>query len=156
MISMTGLDDWKFLEGTWKARSAEENTFGEEGYVEGEHVFKVDLGGKFVTGRERSYQGEREIHTALSVLFYDEEESLLRRKTFFSYGFVNNEVEIERDGSMVRFEIVMEPVPEFFKGTKWRSYLRKVSDDTVLDGLESYKDGINYSLFGETILKRVK
>lgn len=151
-----GLDDWKFLEGTWKARSAEEHSFGEEGYVEGEHVFKVDLGSKFITGRERSYQGEREIHTALSVMFHDEEENLLRRKTFFSYGFVNNEVEIERNESLVRFEINMEPVPKSFKGTKWRSYLKKVSEDTVLDGLESSKDGKNYSLFGETILKRVK
>lgn len=153
---MVGLDDWRFLEGTWHARSAEEDAFGEEGYVEGEHVFKADLGGKFITGRERSYQGEREIHTALSVLFYDEEEGLLRRKTFFSYGFVNNEVEIERDGPMVRFEIEMEQVPESFKGTRWRSYLKRVSDDTVLDGLESSQDGVNYSLFGETVLKRVK
>jgi hypothetical protein len=51
-------------------------------------------------------------------MFCDEEENLLRRKTFFSYGFVKNEVEIYRDESMVRFEIDMEPVPEFFKGTK--------------------------------------
>jgi hypothetical protein len=69
---------------------------------------------------------------------------------------VNNEVEIERDESMVRFEINMEPVPKFFKGTKWRSYLKKVSEDTVLDGLESSQDGLNYSLFGETKLVRIR
>jgi len=52
-----------FLEGKWKATAVEENSFGEEGVVEGDNEFKVDLGGKFITGRERSYQGEREVHT---------------------------------------------------------------------------------------------
>ena len=88
-------------------------------------------------------------------MFYDEEENLLRRKTSFSYGFVNNEVEIERDESMVRFEIDMEPGPEFFKGLHWRRYLRKVSEDTVLDGLESSPDGADYGLFGETITSQI-
>lgn len=149
------MDEWKFLEGKWKARSVEEGAFSEEGYVEGDHEIRVDLGGKFLVHRERSYQGEREIHTMLGVIFYDEEEGLLRRKNFFSYGFVNNEVEIERDEGFVRFKITMEPVPEFFKGTHWRSYLRKVSDDVVLDALESSKDGVNYELFGETRMERV-
>ena len=150
------LDSWRFLEGTWKARSAEENAFGEEGYVEGDHVFKVDLSGKFIVGRERSYQGEREIHTALSVMFYDEEDNLFRRKTFFSYGFVNNETEFMHGEDIIRFEINMEPVPEYFKGTKWRSFIRKISDDKLLDGLESSQDGVNFELFGETELIRVK
>ena len=50
----------------------------------------------------------------------------------------------------------MEPIPEFFKGTKWRSYIKKVSEDKVLDGLESSQDGVKYDLFGETLLTRVK
>ncbi len=151
-----GLDAWLFLEGKWKARSVEEDAFGEEGVVEGDHEFKVDLGGKFIVQRERSYQGEREIHSMLGVMFYDEEAGRLIRKNFFSYGFVNNEVEYERDGDTVKFEITMEPIPEFFKGTHWRSYLRKVSDDVVIDALESSKDGVEYSLFGETRMERVK
>ena len=151
-----GLESWMFLEGKWKARAVEENSFGEEGVVEGDNEFKVDLGGKFITGRKRSYQGEREVHTLLTVLFYDEEEKLLKRKSFFSYGFVNNEVEIESEDGFVRFQITMEPVTEFFKGTVWRSYIRKVSDDVVLEGLESSKDGVEYALFGETRMERVR
>lgn len=150
-----GLDEWKFLEGKWKAKSVEENAFGEEGIVEGDHEFTIDLGGKFIVQRERSYQGEREIHSMLGVMFYDEVAGILRRKNFFSYGFVNNEEEIERSEGFVRFQITMEPVPEFFKGTHWRSYLKKVSDDVVLDALESSKDGIEYTLFGETKMERV-
>lgn len=155
LVVVMGLDEWRFLEGKWKARSVEEDAFGEEGIVEGDHEFKVELGGKFLVQRERSYQGEREIHTMLGVMFYDEEEKLLRRKSFFSYGFVNNEVEIERSDGFVRFEITMEPVPEFFKGTHWRSYVRKVSDDVVVDALESSEDGSNFTLFGETRMERV-
>ena len=151
-----GLESWMFLEGKWKARAVEENSFGEEGVVEGDNEFKVDLGGKFITGRERSYRGDTEVHTLLTVMFYDEEAKLLRRKAFFSYGFVNNEVEIESSDGFVRFQITMEPITEFFKGTVWRSYIKKVSDDVVLEGLESSKDGVEYTLFGETRMERVK
>lgn len=151
-----GLDKWKFLVGKWKAWSNEEDAFGEEGIVEGDHEYKLDLGGGFITQRERSYQGEREIHTMLGVMFFDEEAKLLRRKSFFSYGFVNNEVEIERGEGFVRFQITMEPIPEFFKGMQWRSYIRKVSDDEVVEALESSKDGVEYTLFGETRMTRVK
>ncbi len=151
-----GLDEWRFLEGKWKARSVEEDAFGEEGIVEGDHEFKVELGDKFIVQRERSYQGEKTIHTMLGVMFYDEEAKLLRRKSFFSYGFVNNEVEIERGEGFVWFVISMEPVPEFFKGKHWRSYLKKVSEDEVIEALESSKDGVEFILFGETRMVRVK
>ena len=49
-----GLDKWKFLVGKWKAWSNEEDAFGEEGIVEGDHEYKLDLGGGFITQRERS------------------------------------------------------------------------------------------------------
>lgn len=155
-LVLTGIDDWKTLIGEWKARSSQENEFGEEGYVDSVHKFKMDLGDGFITGRERSYQGDKEIHTMLSVLWYDGEEDLFRRKSFFSYGFVNNEVEYYRDENTLRFEITMEPITPFFKGTKWRSYITKVDDDTLIEGLESSKDGGEYTLLGETVMKRVK
>ena len=151
-----GLDEWMFLEGKWKAKSVEEDAFGEEGIVEGDHEFTIELGDKFIVQRERSYQGERTIHTMLGVMFYDEEAKLLRRKSFFSYGFVNNEKEIERSEGFIRFEIMMEPVPDFFKGTHWRSYIKKISDDIVVEALESSKNGVEYTLFGETRMERVK
>ncbi len=41
--------------GEWKAASAEENEFGEEGIIEGRHVFTEELGGAFIVASARGW-----------------------------------------------------------------------------------------------------
>ena len=91
-----------------------------------------------------------------SLMYYDPGRDRFLRKTAFSYGFVNNEVEYFRDGNVIRFEIEMEPVTAFFVGTRWRSFTEKVSEDEVREGLEVAKGDGDYENFGITVLKRVK
>ena len=50
------LDDWRFLVGEWKAAAVGDGEFGEEGVVEGKHVFTEELGGKFIVGRHESWE----------------------------------------------------------------------------------------------------
>ncbi len=149
------LDAWRFLVEEWKAASAEENEFGEEGVIEGRHVFTEELGGSFIVCKHESWQGERPVNSSISLLYYDPGSDRFLRKSAFSYGFVNNEVEIYRDEGVIRFEIEMAPVTAFFVGTRWRSFIEKVSEDEVREGLEVARGDEDYESFGVTVLKRV-
>lgn len=48
------------------------------------------------------------LNKSISILFYDDVEKKFRRKTFFSYGFVNNEMECARTKSEIKFDVTME------------------------------------------------
>ena len=58
------------------------------------------------------------LNKSISIFFYDGIGKKFRRKTFFSYGFVNNEVECARTKNEITFDIIMEPLPKQFEGTK--------------------------------------
>lgn len=90
------------------------------------------------------------------MLFYDVAEKRLKRKTFFSYGFVNNEVEYSRSRDRIKFDIVMEPLPKNFEGTRWRSFMKKISDNKITMGLEVAKGGEEFKKYGETTLVKEK
>lgn len=77
------------------------------------------------------------------------------RKTFFSYGFVNNEVEFERNEDFIHFDVVSEPAPQAFDDMRWRLYLRKVSDTEILDGLEAAKRREDFVSYREVTLKKI-
>ncbi len=104
------------------------------------------------TGENRS-EGQL-LNKSVSVLFYDGLTRKFRRKTFFSYGFVNNEVEYARTKNEIRFDIVMEPLPKQFEGTKWRSYIRRISDTKIAMGLETSRNGKEFRPYGESMLEK--
>ena len=89
-------------------------------------------------------------------MFFDGAEQKFKRKTFFSYGFVNNEVEYLRNEKEVRFDITMEPLSKSFQGTRWRSFTRKISEDKVAVGLEVTKESEEFKSYGETIMVKTK
>jgi hypothetical protein len=143
------LDNWKFLIGKW--RGTAKNEFGEEGTVDSIHVFSEDLGGKFITGKHETWNAGKLVHKAASFLYYDPMENKFRRKEIYSYGFVNNEVEYARSDAEIKFDVVSEPSPKQFEGVRWRSYIRKISDDKIAMGLEQAKGEREFERFGETI-----
>jgi hypothetical protein len=149
LSSSSPLDEWKFLIGRWKGTAKDK--FGEEGVVESTHVFSTELGEKFITGKHEAWNAGKLVHKAASFLYYDPREEKFRRKDIFSYGFVNNEVEYARTDKEIRFEVVSEPSPKQFKGIRWRSYIRKISDNKIAIGLEWAKGEGEFESFGETI-----
>jgi hypothetical protein len=152
MSEKSPLSDWRFLIGTWK--SSAEGQFGEKGVVEGVTVISYEPSEAFITAKGENWCEGRLLNKSISVLFCDSSEKKFRRKTFFSYGFVNNEVECARTKDEIRFDIVMEPLPKQFEEMKWRSFIRKISDNKVAMGLEVAKKADEFKNYGETILTK--
>ena len=87
-------------------------------------------------------------------MFYDKAAGKFRRETFFSYGFVNHETEASRADAEIRFDVVVEPQPKEFAGLRWRSFLRRLSDEEIATGLEVAKAGEDFRPYGEVRLQR--
>jgi len=144
------LDEWRFLDGKWKGTSKDE--FGEKGITESVAVFSMEPSEKFILGKEEGWCEGRLLNRSISLLFFDKAQGKFKRKSFFSYGFVNNEVEYARSSDEIRFEVQVEPLPKEFEGIRWRSYMKKISDTKVAMGLEMAKGEGEFKRYGETIL----
>jgi hypothetical protein len=154
MIMASPLDDWKFLVGEWKGETKSAKEFGEEEKIEGKATFAFDPSDRFITSRGETWSVGKLVNKSISIMFYDGVEQKLKRKTFFSYGFVNNEVELSRNDSEIKFEVTIEPVQRQFEGTRWRSFIRKISDTKIAVGLEIAKGEEPFRAYGEEILTK--
>lgn len=152
MTDKKPLDDWIFLIGSWGGGS--EDQFGDEGRIDTTAEFTSKLGGEYIMGVIESERDGSLENASIIMMFYDARNKVFRRKTFFSYGFVNNEVEYERSENEIRFEVESEPTPQAFDGMRWRSYIQRVSDMEIRMGLEAAKEGEDFKCYGETILKK--
>lgn len=150
MSSGSPLDDWRFLVGEWKGSAKDQ--FGEKGVIEGTVVFSMEPSEKFIMGRHEARHEGRILNRSISLLFYDKSQQRFLRKSFFSYGFVNNEVENVRSNNEIRFDVQVEPLPKEFEGIRWRSYIRKISEKKVAMGLEMARKGEDFKRYGETVL----
>jgi hypothetical protein len=149
------LDDWRFLVGTWKGKT-KAGQFGEKGVIEGKVVFSCEPSDSFIMGVGENWCEGRLLNKSVSILLYDDGEKKLKRKTFFSYGFVNNEVECARTKDIVKFDITTEPLSkQVGPGMLWRSTVRKISDIMIATGLEAAKPGQEFKSYGESILEKV-
>jgi hypothetical protein len=153
MIS-SPLQNWHFLVGEWRGYSKDQ--FGGEGLIETSSLFTLEMNARYLMSvHEARREGSLE-NQSMALMFYDTRNGRFLRKTFFSYGFVNNEVEFESSESEIRFEITSEPTPEAFDKMRWRSYIHRISDNEVRMGLESANEGEDFVSYGETIMERVK
>jgi hypothetical protein len=155
MSKKSPLDDWRFLIGTWKSKT-EGGQFGETGVIEGVAVFSYEPSEAFIMAKGENWCEGRLLHKSVSILFFDSAGKMFRRKTFFSYGFVNNEVECARTKSEIKFDVTSEPLPKQFEGTRWRSFIRKISDTQIATGLEVAKGTGEFQSYGETVFTKTK
>ncbi len=126
--------------------------FGEKGVTENVTVFTLEPSENFIMGKSEAWNEGRLVNRSIGLLFYDKNEQRFKRKSFFSYGFVNNEVEYSRNSNEIRFDIIVEPLPKQFEGIRWRSYIRKISEKNVAMGLEMARGEEEFRRYGETIL----
>jgi len=150
----TPLDEWRFLVGKWKGET-KSGQFGVKGVIHGTVVFECEPSSLFITGKEENKCGGELVNRNISILFYDSAEGKFKRKTFFSYGFVNNEVECERTGKEIKFDITMEPTAKQYTGVKQRSHIRKLSETRMATGLEFAKGKEEFKNFGEAIFEKI-
>ncbi|MCJ7423840.1 hypothetical protein MUP01_06180 [Candidatus Bathyarchaeota archaeon] len=155
MSAASPLEEWRFLIGTWKGK-ADGGQFGQKGAVEGIGVFSCEPSAMFIMATGENWCEGQLLNKSISILFYDAVERKFRRKTFFSYGFVNNEVECSRTRNEVKFDVTMEPLPKQFEGTRWRSFIRRISDSKVAMGMEVAKEGEEFKSYGESILEKTE
>jgi hypothetical protein len=155
MVEKSPLDDWRFLIGTWKGK-ADGGQFGVKGTIEGVVVFSCEPSALFVMGTGENRSEGKLLHKSVSILFYDNKEKKFRRKTIFSYGFVDNEVECARTKNEIKFDVTHEPLPKQYEGTCWRSFIRRISDTKVAMGLEVAKEGGEFKPFGESTIEKMK
>jgi len=150
MSSGSSLDNWRFLVGEWKGTAKDE--FGEKGVTKSVHVFSMEPSEKFILGKHESWNEGRLVNKSISLLFYDKNEQKFKRYSFFSYGFVNNEVECSRSSDEIRFDVKVEPLQRQFEGIRWRSYIKKISERKVAMGLEMARGEEEFRRYGETML----
>lgn len=155
MSEKSPLDDWRFLIGTWKGK-ANGGQFGVKGTIEGVVVFSCEPSAMFIMGTGENRSEGQLLHKSISLLFYDSIGKKFHRKTFFSYGFVDNEVECASTKNEIEFDVTHEPLPKQYEGTRWRSFMRKISDTKVAMGLEVAKEGKEFEQFGESIIEKMK
>jgi len=155
MSASSPLDEWRFLIGTWKGKT-EGSQFGVKGTIEGVVVFSCEPSALFIMGTGENRCEGKLLHKSISILFYDNVEKKFRRKTIFSYGFIDNEVECARTENEIKFDVTHEPLQKQYEGTCWRSFMRKISYTKVAMGLEIAKEGKEFKRFGESIIEKVK
>jgi hypothetical protein len=148
------LDEWRFLVGEWQGETKDQ--FGEAENIKDTSIYSLDPSNSFIMEKREAWSGSRLVNKSISLMFYDGAEKKLKRKTFFSYGFVNNEVEYLRNEKEVRFEITMEPLSKELQSTRWRSFIRKISEDRIAVGLEMAKEGEDFKSYGEAIMVKTK
>jgi hypothetical protein len=153
MTTDSPLEDWYFLIGQWKDDSTDQ--FDETGEIASTARFTLELGGGAIMGKHETKQNGKIINQSIGLLFFDVLTKVFRRKSFFSYGFVNNEVSYEHSSTIIRFDVTSEPLPTQFEGMRYRSYITKVSPTQILLGLEHAKKGEDFQLYGETQLEKV-
>jgi len=143
----------EFLIGKWKGRA--ENQFGEKGVIEGIFDCTHDPGDKFIAMMGESRTNGKLLHRALTYLMWDQNIGKYVRKSVYSYGWILNEVG-ELHGDRLTFDVVStDGEPDFFKGTKWRSYIHKYSTDEIGTGLEVAKGSEPFRLYGEQRARKV-
>ena len=143
----------EFLIGKWKGRA--ENQFGEKGVIEGTFDCTHDPGEKFIAMIGEARTNGKLLHRALTYLMWDQNLQKYVRKSVYSYGWILNEVG-ELNGDRLTLDVVStDGEPDFFKGTRWRSYLHKYSSEEIGTGLEVAKVGEPFRLYGEQRARKV-
>ena len=124
--------------------------------IEGVAVCTFEPSEAFIMVKGENRLEGRLLNKSISILFYDKTAQKFKRKTFFSYGFVNNEVEYSRSRNEIKFDVTMEPLPKDFEGTRWRSFMTKISEDKIATGLEIARGTGEFKKYGESILQKTK
>jgi hypothetical protein len=154
MSSENPLRDWHFLIGEWKGQSKDPES--DEGVIITSDVYTLEMSGVYIMGRHKAVKDGKVIHESMSLMYYDKRYRKFRRKSAFSYGFINNEVEFERTSESVWFDAVSEPSPQAFDGMRWRSYIKKISESEIREGLEVAKGEEDFTNYADNVSKKVK
>lgn len=150
---MSGLERLDFLVGRWKGASKDQ--FGEKGIIESSLECTRELDGRFLQLRGESTKDGTVINRAVTFITFDSRAGKYISKRMWSYGFIENGEGRWEDDETLMFEIRFDNEPPPFAGTRWRSFIRRYSDNEIGHGLYNAKEGEQFQLYGETRQSRV-
>ena len=157
MVQTTSLEPLRrlsFLIGLWRSRS--EDQFGEKGVLEGTLECSYEPSEKFIAMIGDSRSDGKLVNRGVAYLMWDQNTKRYVRKSFYSYGWILNEIgELNRD-RLVLDVVSIDGEPDYFKGTKWKSFIQKYSENEIGTGLEVSKDNGPFRVYGESRAKRVQ
>jgi len=147
------LEELGFLVGKWKGTSTDQ--FGAKGTIETSYTYSFEPSEKFISCQYENRQDGKMVNRGALFLIFDSNLGKFVWKDVISYGWVNNEVGEWKDDKLL-FDIVMiDSELSFFKGVRWRSFIRKYSEAEIGSGLEVAKEEQPFRLYGETRARRV-
>ncbi len=150
---MLELDRLEFLIGSW--RGASQDQFGQKGTLESLLECTHEPSEKFVQLKGESRLDGKVINRGIEFITFDLKSKKYICKRVWSYGFIENGKGAWENDSLV-FLLEFDNEPEYFAGTRWRSFIRKYGENEIGTGLLTAKEGEEYGLYGETRLTRVK
>lgn len=150
---MSELERLGFLLGHWKGRSVDQ--FGEKGTLDSTLECTREPSERFVELRGETKKEGKLVNRSVEYITYDSRIRKYISKRMWSMGFIENGVGSWKDADTLVFQIEFDNQPRFFRGTLWRSFIRRYSDDEIGHGLYTARKGQRYRLYGETKETRV-
>lgn len=147
----------RVLEGRWEGPST-----GEPGKGISTREYRFDLGGRFLSARNKSVWEPKspgakpEVHEDRGMYSYDKALKKLVLRQFHIEGFVNEYTleSVSPDGKSLAFTTVrIENIPA---GWKAKEVYRIVSQDEFIETFSLAEPGKEFAVYSETRLKRVK
>jgi len=151
---MSELERLGFLIGYWRGVSVDQ--FGEKGTLESTLECNHEPSEHFVQMKGETRKDGKLLNRAVEFIAYDSTVRNYIYKRIWSMGFIENGVGGWKGKDTLIFQIKFDSAPSFFRGTLWKSFIRKYGDDEISTGLYTAKKGQRYRLYGETRLHRTK
>jgi hypothetical protein len=151
---MSEMDRLGFLLGRWKGLSVDQ--FGEKGTLESTLECTQEPSEHFIQLSGETRKDGKLLNRSVEFVTYDSAVRKYVYKRMWSMGFVENGVGGWKGNDTLLFQIRFDSEPPFFRGTLWKSFIRRYSDDEIGTGLYTAKKGQRYRLYGETRLNRTK
>jgi hypothetical protein len=147
----------RFLEGKWEGK-----TTGEPGNGISKREYRFDLNGRFLSARNKSVyepkgvDAKPEVHEDFGMYSYDRALKTIVLRQFHAEGFVNEYALdfVSPDGKSLRFTTIR--IENIAPGWRAKEEYRLISSDEVVETFSLAPPGIEFSVYSETHLKRVK
>lgn len=151
---MSELEKLDFLLGNWKGRETDQ--FGEKGTLESTMECTHEPSEHFLQLRGETWKDGKFLNRAVEFITYDSAIRKYVYKRIWSMGFIENGAGGWKDPNTLQFQIKFDNEPRFFRGTLWRSFIRRYGENEIGTGLYTAKKGQRYRLYGEAKLFRTK
>jgi hypothetical protein len=150
---MSELEGLKFLIGHWQGTSTDQ--FGEKGTLEGTMECSWEPSERFLQIKAENWKEGKLVNRSIQFITFDPNTRRFVGKRVWSMGFIENGVGTW-DGKELLLDIKFDCEPSFFRGMRWKSFLRKYGENEIGHGLFTAKEDEPFRLYGETRETRVR